>query len=165
MHWKWFQKAEDQEEGALIYYHDGVAERTFHTTCSAEDAAKFVRHIKWGTHGVHQSRSGESNYAASAEARSWIQQPLVDLATNRFRGLEKAQAFIKQLYDAGAEYVGIYERSHSDIEIYADSMIVIVPQRMEACRAVLAILNEEAQHGGCVVSEGNMPYHFELWWD
>ncbi|HEU4882301.1 MAG TPA: hypothetical protein VFT45_08655 [Longimicrobium sp.] len=108
------------------------------------------------------------------EAREWLAangHP-APLAANRFDEKPEAEAFVETLYEAGAVQVVVAadcirddedERAHGGP--YADGLRVRLPAEPQARRAVLAIINREAEE------EGFDPYDDAgqdvvfLWWD
>lgn len=105
------------------------------------------------------------------EAREWLSSNGHEgpLAANRFGDRETAQAFVEELYDAGAERVVIAteciknEPEHGGQ--YADGIRVRLPSGGERRSAVLAIVNREVQDEGFeAVGDEGQDVVF-LWWD
>lgn len=107
-----------------------------------------------------------------AEAREWLQatrNPSA-LATNRFGVTAAALRFVERLYAAGASCVmvdHIVARPHDDGELYADELIVILPDDARR-RSIFELIEHEGRPDtvddqGDVMDQGCGSVR--LWWD
>jgi hypothetical protein len=109
------------------------------------------------------------------EALEWLRTaPNGDdnaFASNRFRGTEHAIRFVESLYAAGAERVIVNQENIVDDgggDLYADALVVLLPQGPAARARVVAICKQEADR-----EEGSVSDDAEwaasdcvfLWWD
>lgn len=108
------------------------------------------------------------------EAREWLAgngHPM-PLAANRFGEKEDAQAFVEELYAAGAVRVVVAaERIRDDEDElaeggpYADALRVQLPSEPGPRAAVLALVNAEEEEEGFDPSEDEGQDVAFLWWD
>lgn len=108
------------------------------------------------------------------EAREWLAgngHPM-PLAANRFGEKEDAQAFVEELYAAGAVRVVIAAECIRDDEDelahggpYADGLRVQLPSAPGPRAAVLALVNAEEEEEGFDPSEDEGQDVVFLWWD
>ena len=115
-----------------------------------------------------------------SEAREWLANNPnpYPLANNRFDSRDAAQQFVESLYKAGAEAVHITMihdepwRLDQEGGPYAESLLVKLPRKPEARAKILAMAEEEMQHGEFL--EDEKQYLLEIhgdeesisfWWD
>jgi hypothetical protein len=117
--------------------------------------------------------SDYSDLGPRYEAREWLESnpnPYA-LAGNRFDSTEEALAFVEALYEAGAQQVwvtGIYDedwRIEAEGGPYADTLIVRLPAKADARRALFKIAGEEAVREGFSPDRDTGQDELLLWWD
>ena len=109
------------------------------------------------------------------EALEWLRTaPNGDddaLASNRFGGTENAIRFVESLYAAGAVNVIINQENIVDEgggELYADALVVLLPQTPAAYYRVVKICKQELDREQGAVSSDTEWENLEfvsLWWD
>lgn len=109
------------------------------------------------------------------EALAWLRQaPNGDdnaFASNRFHGTPGAIRFVESLYAAGASKVIVNEENIVDEgggDLYADALVVLLPQDRAARARVVAICKPEADREDGVISSDEEWETGEcvfLWWD
>jgi hypothetical protein len=121
--------------------------------------------------------SGEMNgdaasledFSGSPEACKWLSENESDsaLASNRFGSTETAIQFVNELYRAGARRIVVPEEAIDDdgVEIYCDSLVVIMPTDGEKRRRVRAICDREIRREGFDPREDGDADQVYLWWD
>ena len=88
------------------------------------------------------------------------------LASNRFGPTSRAIRFVDELYRAGAVRVVVPEEAIDDgIEVYADSLVVIMPSDPEKRRRVRALCDREIRREGFDPREDGDADQVYLWWD
>jgi hypothetical protein len=109
------------------------------------------------------------DFSGSPEARKWLQENEGDapLASNRFGSTAAALRFVGELYRAGAERVVVPEDAIDDdgVEVYCDSLVVILPTNLEQRRRVRAICDREIRREGFDPREDGDADQAYLWWD
>jgi hypothetical protein len=107
--------------------------------------------------------------SGSPEALQWLRgnESESALASNRFGPTSEAIGFVNRLYSAGAERVVIPQDAIEDhgIEVYADSLVVIMPHDPEKCRRVREICDREIRSEGFDPDEDRNADQVYLWWD
>jgi hypothetical protein len=107
------------------------------------------------------------DFSGSPEARKWLSDSESDsaLASNRFGPTEAALQFVNDLYRAGAVRVVVPQDAIDDdgVEIYCDSLVVIMPTDGEKRRRVRAICDREIRREG--FDPGADADQVYLWWD
>jgi hypothetical protein len=109
------------------------------------------------------------------EALEWLRTaPNGDdnaFASNRFQGTENAILFVEALYAAGAVRVIVSQDNIVDEgggDLYADALVVLLPQDAAACSRVVKICKQEADREEGSVSndaEWDSSECVFLWWD
>lgn len=105
------------------------------------------------------------------EARSWLAQTnhQATLAANRFETIEDARKFVKKLCDLGAEVFVQLSLIVASEDVYADSLIVILPSNLKQREALFKIYAQELKREFLLESDeliadsGETELHF--WWD
>lgn len=101
------------------------------------------------------------------EAKNFLSKEKRGLTVNRFKSNSIALDLVNKLYSNGAKIVfitGIYEYI-SDEEMYADRMIVELPDEKQKRVTLFAICNEEIKNEGFDPVEDGGQKELELWWD
>lgn len=99
------------------------------------------------------------------EALKWIEsKKVVDFAANAFDYKSDAVEFIRGLYLAGATEVLINNETilYEDNELYADAIIIKLPDDLSKRNNVLNYCQTKSQSGWVVNIENDFVY---LWWD
>ena len=99
------------------------------------------------------------------EALDWLNsESVVDFAVNHFDYKTIGIEFIKEIYSKGAIEVLINSESIQieDSELYADAVIVKLPNDLLTKEDILKFCQTESQPGCYVEEKGDSVY---LWWD
>ncbi|MGD9723990.1 MAG: hypothetical protein AB7O59_21540 [Pirellulales bacterium] len=115
----------------------------------------------------HQELPAE--YTQGPEARSWLRKNNSEsaLASNRFGETQNAQRFVQQLYSAGAKRVIVPLGTIQDDgeEVYADSLLVTLPEDPAARRRVWTLCVRELERMGESPTGEPDDDRVLLWWD
>ena len=99
------------------------------------------------------------------EALKWIEsEKVIDFAANAFDYKSDAIEFIRGLYSAGAVEVIINNETilYEDDELYADAIIIKLPDDLSERNKVLNFCQTKSQPGWVVNVKDDFVY---LWWD
>ena len=113
--------------------------------------------------------SASEDFSTCPEARKWLgeNESEAALAANRFGSTEAAVQFVNELYRAGDKRVVLPKDAIDDdgIEVYCDSLVVIMPTDVEKRRRVRAICDREIRREGFDPREDGDGDQVYLWWD
>jgi hypothetical protein len=103
------------------------------------------------------------------EALAWLRKSQNEsaLASNRFPDTRDALSFVQELYRAGAVKVVVPNDSITDdgVEIYADSLVVTLPDDPAKRQRVWKLCAAEIARLGERPPETTDEKHVLLWWD
>jgi hypothetical protein len=105
------------------------------------------------------------------EAHRWLVTQCGALARERFRGPADALRFIDRLYGAGAVSVLVShvreEPAGTDGEavLYADSVVVVLPEAAEARRTIFGLAAAEALREGIEPDRDQGQSVLHIWWE
>ncbi len=109
------------------------------------------------------------DFSGSPEARKWLRSKKNEapLAANRFGSTDAALRFVSELYRAGAKRVVVPEDAIEDdgVEVYCDSLVVIMPTDPQQRQRVRAICEREIRGEGFDPAEDREADQVYLWWD
>lgn len=119
--------------------------------------------------GATANAAETANNMHGPEARRWLRNNESEspLASNRFGSTENAVKFVNELYRAGAVEVLVPDEAieADEFEVYADSLVVVLPQDPTKRRRVLGICGREAHREGFDLGEDDGSGRIFLWWD
>jgi hypothetical protein len=122
---------------------------------------------------VEMPESGDpglpAEYTHGPEALKWLlaSENESALASNRFLETPNAIAFVRELYRAGAKRVIVPQESITDdgVEIYADALVVTLPDDAGKRQRVWKLRAAELKREGNDVPATTDEKQVFLWWD
>jgi hypothetical protein len=103
------------------------------------------------------------------EALEWLKKSENEsaLASNRFATTQDAVRFVQRLYDAGAVRVIVPNETitSDEVEVYADGLVVTLPEEQNKRQRVWILCAEEIKRSGEKPTKSPSESHVFLWWD
>lgn len=136
-------------------------------------ATAFVMALLWWFTGGFGGTTATADVGPRYEAGSWLavnENPSA-LASNRFGSTDSASAYVRRLYDAGAEVVYVSNVMADAQTIsdeggpYADVLVVVLPEDPAQRAGLFGIINAELLREGFDTVRDRRQSEVLLWWD